>query len=158
MLGIPDRELAALSEFNRSGVDYLLVGGFAVRYYGVNREAADVDLFVSAAPANAARLLGAIERIIGHPPDISVTQLSAPKKHVLFRQDGLELELLTSVPGLEFSDAFAGREQACQNGVEIPVVSKGDLLQIKRTVAEKDERRREKELQDISLLENVQSA
>jgi len=87
-------------------------------------------------PQNARRLLDAIEGIIGHRPDISVEQLSQPRKHVRFQNDGLKIDLLTSVRDHDFQEAFKGRETMLVGSKEIPVVSKAVLLQIKQTVAE----------------------
>jgi hypothetical protein len=119
LLGIPDHELTALAELTRSGVEYLLIGGYAIRHHGIDRETSDVDLCVSNDPANATRLLGAIHRIIGHSPSITVEQLSQPGNHVRFHNDGLNIDLLTSLPELDFREVFEKRDRACEKGVNL---------------------------------------
>lgn len=47
------------------GVDFILVGGFAVMAHGVVRATKDVDLVPNPDPANLIRLAGAIERLEG---------------------------------------------------------------------------------------------
>jgi hypothetical protein len=156
-LQIPTRELLALRRLGESGVKYLLTGGQALRFHGVDRPTRDVDVVVSTDPENAAKLYVAIERIIGHRPDFAVEELTKPKKQVSFRADGLELDVLTTLPGIEFEDAFAAREVAVQAETRIEVISKGDLVRSKRHLAVDDpnpERRRREE-NDVAALESA---
>jgi len=158
-LEIPQRELAALRKLGEGGVEYLLVGGQAMRYHGIDRPTADVDVVTSTDPENAARLYVAISHIIGHLPDFEAELLSKPKKEIRFQDDGLSLDILTTLPGMEFAEAFADRNLATQNGTQLFVISKPHLLRTKRTVAETDpsSTRRQKEQVDVSLLEGTSS-
>jgi hypothetical protein len=152
MLTIPQREFRALRELAAFSVEYLLVGGHAVRHYGVDRSTKDVDLFVGRSPDNAFRLHAAIVNIIGHLPDFEPEALTEPKKHVRFANDGLDLDILTTMPGLEFETAFAAREVVSLDGTPIFVISRPDLLVSKRAVAEQDPQRRARELRDVEML------
>lgn len=152
---IPQRELRALRELAACDVEYLLVGGYAVRHYGIDREANDVDVFVSTTPENAARLYAAIVNIIGHFPDFEAERLSEPRKHISFKDDGLLLDILTTLPGIDFGEAFQAREVAAQDGTCVLVISKQYLLVSKRAAADKDPTRRERELRDVAMLEGV---
>ena len=51
-----------LSELNAAGVEYLVVGGYAVTAHGQPRTTKDLDLFVRPTPDNAARVLVALRR------------------------------------------------------------------------------------------------
>ena len=152
-LAIPDNELRALDVLNREAVKYLLIGSLAMRFYGASREVRDVDLLTETSPINAERLLRAIEELVGHPLVFSAEDLARSRKKVNLRNDGYDLDILTSVDGLEFDAAYQNRETAVEGSVVVPVVSKDDLLFIKRRAA-KDEKRCAKELADISFLES----
>jgi len=52
------RELLGL--FNAHGVEYLIVGGYALAFYGAPRFTGDLDVFVNPAAANAQRILTAL--------------------------------------------------------------------------------------------------
>jgi hypothetical protein len=41
---------------NSNGVEYLLIGGYAVNYYGYPPATADIDIWIAAEPANASRV------------------------------------------------------------------------------------------------------
>src|SRR5262250_1192748 len=106
---IPARELDVLRQFGEAEVEYLLTGSHAMRFYGVARLPRDVDVVVGTDPDNALKLFKAIERAIGRRPGFELDALTRPKKQIDFRRDGIELDVLTTLPGLEFGEAFAAR-------------------------------------------------
>jgi len=152
-LGIPDAELEVLKALNRGDVAYLLIGGYAMRWYGAARQTIDVDLLASPTPDNARRLVRTVERALGHALGFSDETFAEPKKMVRFDGDGYRMSVLTSVDGLEFETAYGEREHARQGRVAIPVVSRRHLACIKRVAADADPSRRSIELGDIAFLE-----
>ena len=55
----PDfRDLLEL--FNRNGVEYVVVGAYALAHHGHPRNTGDLDLLVRPEPANAGRVVGAL--------------------------------------------------------------------------------------------------
>jgi hypothetical protein len=152
-LQIPGAELEVLKAFNRSAVTYLLIGGYAMRWYGAARTTIDVDLLALPTLENARRLILAVERALGHPPGFSAEALAESEKQVRFAGDGYRLSVLTSVRGLDLEAAYAEREHAHQGRVVIPIASRRHLAFIKRVAAAADPRRQSKELTDIAFLE-----
>lgn len=49
-----------LKLLNSNRVEYLLIGGYAVAYYGYPRATADMDLWIAVSPANAERAAKAL--------------------------------------------------------------------------------------------------
>ena len=64
-----------LLEFSDEGVEFLLVGAFAVAFHGVPRATGDIDVFVRASPENAKRVHIALARF-GAPLE---TPVSSPE-------------------------------------------------------------------------------
>jgi len=50
-----------LESFNKHGVEYLIVGGYALAFHGAPRVTGDIDLFVHATGDNAKRILRALD-------------------------------------------------------------------------------------------------
>jgi hypothetical protein len=140
---------------NQNAVEYLLIGGYAMRFYGRRRPAKDVDVLTNNSIENAGKLFEAIQAVLGYTPTLRMDELTQPCKKLSLVNWGPDLDILTSVDGLDFGTAYGKRELAVQNGVTIPIVSKQDLLFIKRTAAARDERRRKKEQADIQFLESL---
>ena len=62
-----------LSEFNAHGVEYLVVGAYALAAHGRVRATGDLDVWVRPDAANAKRVLsvGQVRRAVGRPQDIA---------------------------------------------------------------------------------------
>jgi hypothetical protein len=108
-------------------VHFMVVGAFAVAYHGYPRYTADIDLFVERSTENAERLLKAIHQFgFG---DIGLTT-----EHFL-REDQIiqlgvapnRIDLLTSISGVSFDEAWNSRELGELSGLRIPFISV-DLL------------------------------
>ena len=84
-LRIPDKELQAIKALNRHGVEYLLIGGYAMRFYGADRTPEDIDLFAKNSRENACRLYAAISEIVGHHPIFTERDLEEPGKRISLR-------------------------------------------------------------------------
>jgi predicted nucleotidyltransferase len=116
-----------LKLLNAHKVEYLLIGGYAVGYHGYPRATADMDIWVAMNPENAEKIV-AVLREFG----FESTQLSAE----LFLKDWqiirlgvppVRIELATTVSGVNFSDCYSSRIVDTLDGVEISLISLGDL-------------------------------
>ncbi len=54
--------IALLSELSAAEVKFLVVGAYALAWYGLPRGTKDLDLWVEPSSANAERVLGALAR------------------------------------------------------------------------------------------------
>ena len=134
-----------LKLLNSKGVDYLLIGGYAVNYYGFSRATADMDIWVSSSPENALQVASALQEF-GFP-GASVEMFSAPDQVIRMGVPPFRLEVLTSISGVEFSDCYARRQIANIDGVAVPVIQLEDLKRNKRASG------RLKDLADLEDLE-----
>ena len=64
-----------LKLLNDNGVQYLLVGGYAVAYHGYPRATADKDIWIEVDPSNASKLVDALKEFGFNSPDLSVDLL-----------------------------------------------------------------------------------
>ena len=126
-----------------------------MRFYGRRRRARDLDVLTNNSIENARKLYEAIRAILGYTPTLTIDELSQPCKKIALAARGPALDILTSVDGLNFGTAYNKRVSVVENGIEISVVSRDDLLFIKRTAVAKDPKRRKKEQADINFLESL---
>ena len=102
-----------LKLLNSNKVEYLVVGGYAVNYYGYPRATADLDIWIAIHPINAQRLADVIQQF-GFARVQSETFLE-PRKVIRMGVPPVRLEILTSISGVEFADCYrrrAGRFEA----------------------------------------------
>lgn len=119
------------SSFQKHDLRYVVIGGIAAVLYGVPRATFDLDILIDAAPDNAQRLLDALlEANFGTAGLISAQELSA-HEITIFR-DRVRIDVQTSTPGIQFSDAWQNRETMNYQGQEFFVLSKSDLIASKK--------------------------
>lgn len=135
-----------LSLLHSEGVEYLLVGGYAVSYYGQPRATGDMDIWINPTAENAARVAGALRRFGFSDSSIAPTDFTRPDQIFRMGTPPLRIELLTGVSGLTFSDAYSRRVSAEIDGQEVWVISVPDLLANKRAAG------RRKDLDDADRL------
>lgn len=111
-------------------IEYLVVGGYAVNYYGFARATADLDLWMASRPDNARRLTKALQAF-GFD-SASPEMFLEPGKVVRLGVPPIRLELLTSISGCEFDPCYGRRQQVEIDGVEVSLIALDDLKQNKR--------------------------
>lgn len=120
----------ALNEF---AVKYLIIGGHAAIYYGVNRNTGDLDVLIEAAPENGHKLIKALKSLQLDLPEITDDEW----KSNLVLSFGLEpdaIDILNYSPGLNFSEIYQNAKQINQDGVVIPIIDIRDLLRNKEAL------------------------
>ena len=99
-----------LRELLAAEVEFAIVGGWAVAVHGHGRATDDMDIFVAATPANAARVLRAL-RAFGAPVDQhGVTEGLFAHEQYGYRigRKPLLIELLTTIDGVTFAEVASG--------------------------------------------------
>lgn len=114
------------------GVEYLLVGGYALAAHGHPRFTGDIDFWVRPTPDNLARLLNALSdfgfgslglRLEDFDAD-TVVQLGQPPRRI---------DLLTAIDGVEFAACYARRERiALDGGLVVDLIGLEDFKANKR--------------------------
>jgi hypothetical protein len=117
-----------LRTFNDHQVKYLVVGGYAVIKYAEPRYTKDINLWVSADKDNAVAIYKAL-RAFGAPLTGLTEDAFAHEGY--FYQMGVapvRVDILMSIPGLEFEPAWERRVMVDFDGITVPFISKRDLI------------------------------
>lgn len=127
----PDfRDLFA--EFNAARVRYLLVGGYALAFHGRPRFTKDLDVWLEPSAENAARAHSALEAFGAPLKELSAGDLERPG---LIFQIGVapnRIDVLTSIDGVIFGDAWPDRQETRYSDQPVPVISRHHLILNKR--------------------------
>jgi hypothetical protein len=94
--------------FNAHSVSYLIVGGYAMAFHGAPRFTGDIDLYVKPDPANAERILKALDMFGFGGLDLAVEDFLQPDKVVQLGVPPVRIDLVTSISGVSWEDAFKG--------------------------------------------------
>jgi hypothetical protein len=119
---------------NDAGAEYLVVGGYAFSFHAFPRFTKDLDIWIRATPDNAARVHAALT-VFGAPLD-DVAESDLASEGLIF-QIGVvpnRIDILTSVSGVEFDEAWQDREETRYGDQTICLISRAHLIQNKRAV------------------------
>ena len=135
-----------LSAFNEAGVEYLVVGAYALAAHGLVRSTGDIDLWVRPTPENASRVMRALKMFRAPLGDLTELDLHTPD--IVF-QMGLpprRINILTSIANVEFEEAWADRRLSRVSGIDITVLGRTMLIKKKSATG------RAKDLADVEWL------
>jgi hypothetical protein len=116
---------------NSKKVDYLIVGALAVSWHGFSRFSADIDFFLRRAASNAERVLQALRMFGFGALDITVDDLVTPGRVIQLGYEPNRIDLITSISGVEFDDAWDDRVEGEMDGVPVNLIGRAALLRNK---------------------------
>jgi hypothetical protein len=131
---------------NSNGVEYLLVGGYAVALHGFIRATNDLDVWVRTSPENAARVVRALNEFGFRPADLTPALFWKPDSLVRLGVPPIRIGILTTISGVDFDTCYAERETTQIEDLTIPAISLPRLRQNKAASA------RAKDLADLENL------
>lgn len=140
-----------VESFVANDVRFLIVGGYAVAAHGLPRYTGDLDAWIWVSPQNAERVLRSLEAFgfsgLGLTTDDfikldSVVQLGYPPYRI---------DILTSIEGVEFDDAWSRRVVVAFDHLEVPFIGRDDLIANKRSAG------RPQDIADVARLTEQQT-
>jgi hypothetical protein len=135
-----------LKLLNEHEVEYLLIGGYAVGYYGYPRYTGDMDFWIAVNPANAKRMVEVMRAFGFDSPELTPELFQDEKLILRMGVEPYRLEVMTRIDGVEFSDCYSRRVIAEIDGVKVNLISLGDLKRNKQA---------SRRLKDLADLENL---
>ncbi|MHB1089953.1 MAG: DUF6036 family nucleotidyltransferase [Ilumatobacteraceae bacterium] len=138
--------------FVASDVRFLIVGGYALAAHGLPRATGDLDVWVWISPVNAAKIRSALEEFGFSGLGITTDDFSRGDSIVQLGYPPYRIDILTSISGVEFDAAWDNRLVVDLDGVEVPFISRRDLIVNKRAAG------RPQDVADVERLTNEDSS
>jgi len=132
-----------------AGARFLVVGAHALAVHGVPRATGDLDVWIASDAENAARAYSAL-LAFGAPVaamGVSPADLAVPDRVVQIGLPPRRIDVLTSITGVSFEEAWPTRAIHDVTGLAVPFIGRDALLQNKRATG------RAKDLADVEALE-----
>lgn len=137
-----------IESLNKAGVEYILVGGYAVILHGFERVTADMDIWVKCNHENYKKLELAF-RTFGMPVfDMSLHNFLDVNRWDVFRfgRKPVAIDIMTKVKGLDFDEAFNQSEIRMIDGTPVRLIHYNHLIEAKKQAG------RHKDLNDLENL------
>ena len=136
-----------LSCLNDEGVDFIVVGAYALAAHGLPRATGDIDVWLRNSPDNARKVLHALARFGAPTSAISEEDFITHNTILQLGVAPYRIDLLTGIDGVDFDEATHNKVKVDVDGVAVFVLSKEDLLKNKLAAG------RDKDRSDIAWLE-----
>jgi hypothetical protein len=135
--------LRALSE---ADARYLIVGAYAVTFHSRPRATGDLDIWIDATPENASRVMDALAAFGAPLMDLTEADLATPGIVYQIGVPPRRIDLLTSITGVTFGEAWPARVSGAFGDIECPFIGRAELARNKRALG------RRQDLADLELL------
>ena len=136
-------DLKTLARYlEEAGVDYALVGGYAIAAHGFNRFSEDIDILVDPSAENARRWIEALSRL----PDGAAAELADEpdvfaddRRYAIRINDEYTVDVMPSIAGLDWEKMRSHVIPLELDGVTVRVLDLKGLLQTKQGLRPKDQ-------------------
>jgi len=128
------------------GVEYLLIGGYAVGYHGYPRATQDMDIWIALHPRNADRMVAVLREFGFDAANLSPALFLQEKSLVRMGIAPMRIEIVTTISGVAFDECYAQRVTDTLDGVAVDIISLQHLKQNKKASG------RHKDLDDLEHL------
>ena len=135
-----------------AGVEFILIGGYAVIFHGYGRTTGDMDLWMKPDNENKKKLIAVLQTENIDEQDLkTVSAFDFTGINVFHIGDApFRIDFLTRVPGLKYQDADVHKEFFILENKKIPVLHLNDLLINKMLSG------RPKDIADVDELKKIQ--
>jgi hypothetical protein len=122
---------------NENKVKYIMVGGFAIRFHGYNRNTDDLDIWLQDTLGNRKKLRAAFVQLEYGDLEPLETMQFVPGFSNITICNGIELDILGNMKGLEqlsFDECLQMASIANIEGVSVPFLHINHLIENKKVV------------------------
>jgi hypothetical protein len=138
--------LSALSE---AGAEFLVVGAHALAVHGFPRATGDLDIWVRPTQENANCVWQAIAKYGAPHRNLVLEDFSIPNTVFRIGVAPNRIDILTSIDGVNFDEAWTDRQRTTVDGQSFFVIGRNQLLKNKKAAG------RPKDLIDAAWLEET---
>ena len=136
-----------VESLNDNQVRYLVVGGYAVALHGYPRYTKDLDVWIEISAENASRMVKALEQFGFASLGLKESDFLAPDQIIQLGYAPNRIDLISTMPGVEFDVCYASRVQIDIDGVQLDFIDLENLKKNKKATGR---------LQDLADLEQLE--
>jgi hypothetical protein len=141
---LPEDFKEFIQSLNSNNVKYLLIGGWAVGLHGHPRSTKDIDFLIFIDNDNLGNLENALNSF-GAPP-VDIDYLREKGNVIRLGVSPIQIDIINEADGIDIEDCYSRKEIIKVEDIEIPVISKADLIINKKSTG------RQADLADVEKL------
>lgn len=127
----PDfRDMLAL--LNKHGVEYVIVGAYALAHHGVPRNTGDIDIYVRPSGENARRVVQVLGEFGFGSLGLAEADFTQPQQVIQLGRPPVRIDLLTSISGVTWEEAERGKAAGLYGDVPVAYLGRAQMTANKR--------------------------
>lgn len=134
-----------ISSLQKNGVDFVIVGAFALALYGHPRATGDMDVWIRPERENALRMMGALRDFGFTSLDITVEDVLSGKI-IQLGYPPVRIDIITRLSGLTGDELWDGKTEGPFGNLIVHYIGRESFIKNKRAIG------RNKDLADIDSL------
>lgn len=125
-----EEHIEILKSLIKNQVDFLLIGGYAVIYYGYRRTTGDLDLWIKPSNSNKEKLIKAFSELGFEHSDLIEIGTMNFESHIVFSigNEPQKIDFLTKINLIEFDIANQHKIIGEIDELKIPIIHLNDLI------------------------------
>jgi len=135
-----------LKLLNAHEVEYLLIGGYAVGYFGYPRATADMDIWIAMHPDNAEKIVTVLKEFGFNSPELSRELFLKAWQIIRLGVPPVRIEISTTISGVNFRECYTERVTGELDGEQV------NLISLKHLKINKEASGRHQDLADLENL------
>ena len=108
---------------NANGVEYLLIGGYAVGYHGYPRATNDIDIWIAMNQENAGKITRVLKEFGFDIPDLTPELFLQKDRMVRLGLPPMRIEVLVEISGVQFKECYEERVDDVIDGIPVKLIS-----------------------------------
>ena len=135
-----------LASLNKHGVEYVIVGSYALAHHGAPRNTGDIDLYIRPSKKNAERLVKVLHDFGFASLGLTQADFIEPDQVIQLGRPPVRIDFLTSISGVTWEEAVRGQSAGLYGDVPVSFLGRAQLTANKRAAG------RKKDLADLEAL------
>ncbi|MFQ5900764.1 MAG: hypothetical protein ACE5IH_04325 [Thermodesulfobacteriota bacterium] len=121
-----------LGLLNKNQVNYLIIGAYAVGFYGYPRFTKDIDILVEPLLENARKIIMTLKEFGISGPDLTEDDFSQKDNIIQLGYDPVRIDLLTSIEGFRFEDIWKNKKVGSYGSQKVFFIGFEELIESKK--------------------------
>jgi len=129
------------------GVEFLVVGAYALAFHGAPRYTGDIDIFLKPTLENARRVLNALSAFGFPTAALRPLDVVDPGRVIQMGVEPVQIHLMSDISGVSWDEAWEGRATARWGSHNLAFIGRAEFIRNKRAAG------RLKDQADVEALE-----
>lgn len=118
---------------NQNKMDYVIIGGIALAFYGYPRYTGDLDIWIYPSAGNIRTCFIVIEKFFGTPVTISPEEFIDGRKMITLGEEPVQIQIHLHLDGVTSEEIWGNKAKGKFGSVDVYYIGKETFIRNKRS-------------------------